>query len=151
MPASQPQECQNGASLSPRLIAGVAAGQQWRFDACIGVIGVSLLGSMPISSCLKLEWHGLQCSVSNSSNSRSNNSSSQGGASSPAASEASAGCCGSSTSGAPKLLAGQVSCRHVTVHVLQPHVRPPSALATPFAAAAGTYNTRCVAAALARC
>jgi hypothetical protein len=45
--------------------AAAAAGHvQWRLDAALRCVGVSLLGATASSSCLKLEWHGLRATCS---------------------------------------------------------------------------------------
>ena len=44
-----------------------APGTPWRLEASVGLVGLSLLGSTASSSCLKLEWVGLQGSYSSQS------------------------------------------------------------------------------------
>lgn len=118
-----------------------APGLRWQLEASVGLIGLSILGSTPSSSCLKLEWHELRCSASNCealvpppppayvpANGGSRRSIGQ-----------------APTDGGqqrqrrtlpPVLLAGQVSWQQVSLHVMIPRVLPQSSsLATPFAAA----------------
>ena len=133
--------------------AGPEPGPMWELDACIGLIAVSLLGSVSSSSCLRLEWEGLQCSAS-STGSRSSSCATGGlqpPGSNPLSGPADETACaatlqqpteGAKQQGAPMLLAGQVSWRQVAVHVLRPNQRPASSLATPFAAAAHIFDAR---------
>lgn len=141
---------------APRAVLPAAAparpaAQLWQFDASVGLVALSLLGSTPSSSCLKLEWHELQCSVSNCG---SSSSASGGGGSSSSSGSAGGRSMPNGTPSfppyaapqeeaepVPGLLAGRASWREVSVHVLLPRARQLApALPTPFAVAAALFG-----------
>eukprot|EP00887_Chlorella_sp_A99_P007395 scaffold2.g7395.t1 len=85
-----------------------AAAPAWRLEAAAGLVGVSLLGSTVSSTCLKLEWRGIQCSYA------------------PLGAEG-----GGDEEGGHRV---RLAWRHVSLHLLQPRPAFPSADFTPFGA-----------------
>jgi hypothetical protein len=133
-----------GGAAAP-VPAAPAPSQQWRLDASVGCVGVSLLGATPSSSCLKLEWHDMAAScragaswqeplpaspaaASPQRHAQPDSSPSVGGASPAGQSDrwrAGAG------------LEAALSWRQLSLHVLHPRLPYMHAGVTPFAFAAG--------------
>ena len=94
---------------------------QWRLEAAVDIIGLSLLGLAPSSSCLKLEWQGLRAAYA------------AGGGPTPQP-----GKLGSSTAGCEAVQQQELmlSWQQVSLHVLTPHLSYTHPGITPFACAA---------------
>ncbi len=130
---------------------------QWRLEASIGCLGISLLGATPSSSCLKLEWRDVQASAESlpwdvecmaaarSSPLQQPSGSAKSSASSPAAPDSSSRAPGAAAAPGEQLSL-QLSWRQLSLHVLHPRLAYTHPALTPFAfaaALAGDERGRC--------
>ncbi len=111
---------------------------QWRLEAAIGCIGLSILGSTASSTCLKVEWHGLRASCAACGSAGSAAAAVPGQAGSvPAHRQRSSSWDGSlqpeAWEGAHEV---QLSWRQLAVHVLEPRPAYQHPSLSPFAFAA---------------
>lgn len=132
---------------------------QWRLEASIDCIGVSLLGATPSSSCLKLEWRDLEASAAACSPPLGAESMTMGGSSplQPQAGSAHSGASSPAGAGGDTSPRGsaaaveaqislQLSWRQLSLHVLHPRLSYTHPALTPFAFAAaleGEERGRC--------
>lgn len=116
-----------GASAAP---VPAAAMPQWRLEAAIGCVGVSILGATASSTCLKIEWHGLRAAYA--------------AAGLPGQADGKPGHCRRSSLGGSSLQAPaweaahdvQLSWRQLALHVLEPRPAYQHPSLSPFAFAA---------------
>ena len=150
-----PRTARDGsAGGTPQQVAGgppAASPPQWRLDAAIGCIGVSLLGATPSSSCLKLEWQDLRASASAGGllPGAAGAAGAAGGALNPAGSTGSSpvhpGLGGGSPAGSQSSARAQpegelslrLSWRQLALHAMHPRLPYTHPGLTPFAFAAG--------------
>ena len=94
----------NAPNMAPGEVSAELTTTPWQLDASLGVLGLSILGSTPSSTCLKAEWHQLSALVSSGCCSSENSSQD-----SP-----------SETDNTPATLTGHLSWSQLSFHVLQP-------------------------------